>query len=100
MMMTAFAILPCPSHSFPNFMGLVCASAFAPMASKVARRINRSRNMAILWLAKRHKSITAAPDLTMMCADFAGTGGNMKRLDVLAYVLVALIGASAVASGQ
>src|SRR5437879_9629256 len=70
-MMTAFAIVPCPSHSFPNLMALVAASAFAPKASKVARTANRSRNMAILWLAKRHKSITAAPDLAMMCADFA-----------------------------
>ena len=56
--------------------------------------------MAILWLAKRHKTITAEPDLAMMRAGFAGTEANMKRLDVLAYVLVALIGASAVASGQ
>src|SRR6266699_1233394 len=70
-MMTAFAIVPCPSHSFPNLMALVAASAFTPKASKVARTANRSRNMAILWLAKRHKSITAAPDLAMMCADFA-----------------------------
>jgi len=56
--------------------------------------------MAILWLAKRHKTITAELDLAMMRAGFAGTEANMKRLDVLAYVLVALIGASAVASGQ
>src|SRR3989442_8162078 len=59
-MMTAFAIVLCPSHSFPNLMALVAASAFAPKASKVARTANRSRNMAILWLAKRHKNITAA----------------------------------------
>src|SRR5437879_5349672 len=70
-MMTAFAIVPCPSHSFPNLMALVAPSAFAPKASKVARTANRSRNMAILWLAKRYKNITAAPDLAMMCADFA-----------------------------
>src|SRR5437763_1024567 len=57
-MMTAFAIVLCPSHSFPNLMALVAASAFAPKASKVARTANRSRNMAILWLAERHKSIT------------------------------------------
>src|SRR5437867_11927440 len=63
--MPAFAIVPCPSHSFPNLMALVAASAFTPKASKVARTANRSRNMAILWLAKRHKSITAAPDLPL-----------------------------------
>src|SRR5437667_507357 len=68
---TSFAIVLCPSHSFPNLMALVAASAFTPKASKVARTANRSRNMAILWLAKRHKNITAAPDLAMMCADFA-----------------------------
>jgi len=56
--------------------------------------------MAILWLAKRHKTITAEPDLAMMRVVFAGTEANMNCLDVLAYVLVALIGASAVASGQ
>src|SRR2546425_9875889 len=46
-MMTAFAIVPCPSHSFPNLMALVAASAFAPKASKVARTANRSRNMGV-----------------------------------------------------
>src|SRR5437867_5211881 len=57
-MMTAFAIVLCPSHSFPNLMALVAASAFAPKASKFARTAKGSRNMAILWLAERHKSIT------------------------------------------
>src|SRR2546422_5640645 len=74
-MMTAFAIVRCPSHSFPNLMALVAASAFAPTASKVARTANRSRNMTILGLAKRHKSITTPPDLATMCAASLPTSG-------------------------
>src|SRR5437867_12756646 len=74
-MMTAFAIVRCPSHSFPNLMALVAASAFAPTASKVARTANRSRNMTILGLAKRHQSITTPPDLATMCAATLPTSG-------------------------
>src|ERR1700730_15747737 len=47
-MTTASAIVPCPSHSFPNFTALVAAVALSATASKKARTRMHKRSAEML----------------------------------------------------